>query len=443
MAHDALGSTAGPVVSAAPQTAAPSIMREPDGSPSTTEDLERYRIPGTPLTVIPLEKAGANESITLFGIRLPYRAVRLTNQNEITPAPRHPAVLAGRAESVQAHAWHQEDALNGCAFFTGHGVSDVVGLEPAPPGQPAATIPRFSMTARTDGFALDITDRIPLELRPDVVAGDTSRRRHRRGQCEASLDRQRVNRVSRSRIPGPARCRSTTSIRRTTRRQRRSTSRSAAKPCGRSPRANRETAWTSARSARIRAQRIRHRRRKERGERLHRSHPRGRGARALGMDRDQAKAARDEIVSLVQQKNRVAQSSSPRSATCSICCPRSAARAPCRRRFSRCCRNTPSQARSRSWFNMQPKTSSPSCSAPGSRCRAPIFFGAPIGYGYFRAPTTRYLRAPFEGSGIGSPFPSTFATIGPTLIPKGVITDFTTPAGGGTIARDWESLALS
>src|SRR4029453_18746312 len=57
------------------------------------------------------------------------------------------------------------------APFTGRNVSDVVKLEPAPPGQPAATIPRFSITARTDGFAIDVTDRIPLELRPDVIPG--------------------------------------------------------------------------------------------------------------------------------------------------------------------------------------------------------------------------------------------------------------------------------
>src|SRR4029450_7087064 len=57
------------------------------------------------------------------------------------------------------------------APFTGKNVSDVAQLQPAPPGQPAGTIPRFSITARANGFAIDVTDKIPLELRPGVVPG--------------------------------------------------------------------------------------------------------------------------------------------------------------------------------------------------------------------------------------------------------------------------------
>jgi hypothetical protein len=72
-----------------------------------------------------------------------------------------------------------------------------------------------------------------------------------------------------------------------------------------------------------------------------------------------------------------------------------------------------------------------------------MFMGLPVGYGYFSADTTRHTRAPLEGSGIGTPFPATLATVGPTRIPAGVITEYATPAGGLTLARDWDRFALS
>jgi hypothetical protein len=48
-----------------------------------------------------------------------------------------------------------------------------------------------------------------------------------------------------------------------------------------------------------------------------------------------------------------------------------------------------------------------------------------------------------EGSGIGTSFPATLATVGPTSIPAGIITNFKTPAAGVNLARDWQSVALS
>ena len=110
MAHDVLGSNAGPVISQAPQSAAPAIMREPDDQSEPKEELKPYRIPGTPLTVIPLEQARPGESINLFGIRLPYRAVRLTNENQITPLPAIPRHWRDLSNMSPAQARFPEDA---------------------------------------------------------------------------------------------------------------------------------------------------------------------------------------------------------------------------------------------------------------------------------------------------------------------------------------------
>ena len=161
----------------------------------------------------------------------------------------------------------------------------------------------------------------------------------------------------------------------------------------------------------------------------------------LGMDREDAKAARDEIVSLVQQKfaalkqqpsfgnvlNNVSAISSQGAFTAVQQVLRKYARP-----------KTPDKVIKRAAENVIGELT-----GPGFEVQGPIYFVIPIGYGYFRRPTTRYLRAPFEGSGIGTTGPATLAMIGPTIIPKDIITDFTTPAGGATLARDWESFALS
>jgi hypothetical protein len=72
-----------------------------------------------------------------------------------------------------------------------------------------------------------------------------------------------------------------------------------------------------------------------------------------------------------------------------------------------------------------------------------MYMGVPVGYGYFSADSTRPVRAPLDASGIGTPFPATLALVGATRIPAHVISDIAVPAAGLTLARDWESFAVS
>jgi hypothetical protein len=412
MAIQALGSGNGPIMPRTNMASPPALMRQPDDQ---KEKLKPFRIPGTPLLAIPLEPARGGEAITLFGIRLPYRAVRITNEENITPLGAIPPDLSDPS-----------------GFLRG---------ENAPPGQPAASLPRFSITARADRVAIDITGRIPLSLRPDVVPGTPLGGKADEGNVKRDyLVNPSIAVGKRLFATGtlslhdqyPSHYTAPTEI---------------------------ELTATSDYFKTITP--------KEQGDRLDfgqvgkvRANALKIGAAKgdismfldlarvdaalapLGLNRTEARALRQEIVAMIKAK--VAElTKNPNLGTLidalSTFNPKGD--------FAKALRQTieariPPDTRP-SVVDSAIESVLKEVSGPGFSIQGPIFFGIPIGYGYFRAETTRRTRAPLEGSGIGTPFPSTLATVGPTLIPKGVITDYTAPAGGATLARDWQSLALS
>jgi hypothetical protein len=413
MSLEALDGRTGVVRPGATMTGAPAVMR--DAGRGQQEPLKSYRIPGTPLTVIPLEPARGAEAIYIFGIRLPFRAVRLTNENQVTPLPAIPSHWAGFTDLRQ---WQQ-----------------------APPGRPPATLPRFTITVRADRFAVDVTDRVPLALRPDVVPGTPLHRKTDEGNLQrhtlvdpsvaigrrfyaagtlALRDEYPLHYSSPTEISVTALSRNLSTITPRTTKDRLDfgtvgSVRASAFGIG----AAKGDVQAFIDLTRVDA-----------------------ALATLGLDRPKARAIRDEIVRLVRDK--VAEIGRQRSLgeVASIVASL-ATNGPFMASLEQAVRRHVAPGTSTAAIRKAVANVAKELLGPGFTIQGPIFFGLPIGYGYFRAETTRHLRAPFAGSGIGTPFPATLAAVGPTIIPAGVITEYTTPAGGVTLARDWESIALS
>jgi hypothetical protein len=382
------------------------------GGPDRTVLPEPFRIPGTPLVVIPLAPSRHGESLSLFGMQLPFRSARITNESCISSLP----ALPGRPGEVPA-------ALQGQA---------------TQPGQPAATVPRFAVTVHADRASVDVTDRVPLSLRPGVVTGtplggkgdEANVRRHELLDPSLALGKRAFATATLSmRDDYPTHFTSPTEV---------------------------SITATSENLATITP--------KLEGDRLDfgtvgriRANAFGiGGARAevrasldlaridtalapLGLGRGEARVLRQDLVALVKAKVEQWAARPDVADALSDLRPGGDFAKSLKQIIDR---HLPSGAPAgvvdKVVGNVLAEVTHPGVSAQG-----PMFLGLPVGYGYFSAETTRHTRAPFEGSGIGTPFPATLATVGPTLVPAGVISDFPTPAGGATLARDWDSLALS
>jgi hypothetical protein len=380
--------------------------------PDKTALPQPFRIPGTPLIVIPLEAARKGESLSLFGMDLPFRSARITNESCITGLPSVP---------------HQQSEVPDASY------------KPTQPGQPTASLPQFSITVHTDRASLDISDRVPLSLHPDAVPGTPLKR----GKSdEANLQRNELINPSLSvgkrlygtgtlslRDPYPTHYISPTELELTV------TSESF------------KTITPKLRGDSLDFGQVGHIRANAFGVG---------GAKAdvsasldltridaalkpLGLKPGEAKAMRQEVVQLLKAKfEEFARNPTLTDAVSALSPDGDLAKA-LKQTIDK---HVPPGTRP-SVVDNAVKNVLAEVTHPGVSLQGPMFMGLPVGYGYFSADTTRHTRAPLEGSGIGTPFPATLATVGPTRIPAGVITDFATPAGGLTLARDWDSLALS
>ena len=100
--------------------------------------------------------------------------MRVTNENEVTPLPEIPSSWKDVPSKVHINpravpnlASHASGGATGVLSHVGEQVS----VDRAPPGQPPGTVPRFAITIRSDGFGVDVLDRLLLSLEPDVVPG--------------------------------------------------------------------------------------------------------------------------------------------------------------------------------------------------------------------------------------------------------------------------------
>ncbi len=116
----------------------------------------------------------SDETIDIFGYRLPFRSIRLTNENTVTPLPKLPQ----NAKDAPGLFHLDPSAPQKLSTHLNQGVEDtlthlpgLIDVEPAPPEQPPGTLPRFALTLHSDGVGLDVLDNMLLSLDPDVVPG--------------------------------------------------------------------------------------------------------------------------------------------------------------------------------------------------------------------------------------------------------------------------------
>jgi hypothetical protein len=372
-----------------------------------------FRIPGTPLVVIPLEAARKGESLSLFGMDLPFRAARITTASCITQLPAAP-----------------------------HSVKDVPATlqgKPTQPGQPTASLPRFDITVSTDRVRLDVTDRVPLSLRPDAVPGTPLKKGHadesnvmRNQLIDPSVSigkRLYVTGTLSLRDPYPTHYIDPTEVKLTLTSE------------------NFKAITPKVRDDRLEFGTIAHVQANAFGIG---------GAKAdvtasldlkridaalepLHLKPGQAKAMRDELVQAMKAKfDEFARNPKGVDAISALRPDGELAKT----LKNTLAKHLPADAKP-SAVEKAVKNVLAEVTHPGVTVQGPMFMGVPVGYGYFSADTLRHTRTPLEGSGIGTPFPATLAMVGPTRIPAGVITDYATPAAGMTLARDGKSYALS
>jgi hypothetical protein len=372
-----------------------------------------FRIRGTPLIVIPLEAARKGESLSLFGMELPFRSATITNESCISQLPAIPHQLN-----------EVPNALEG---------------KTTQPGQPTASVPRFTLTVQTDRARLDVTDKVPLSLHPGVVQGTPLKKG---GVDESNVRRNELHYPSLS-ISDRLYAAGTLSLG-----------------------DDYPTTYVSPTEVQLTltSENFKSITPKQNGDRLdfgEIAHIRANalgvgGAKAdvrasldltridaalqtLGLKPGEAKAMRQEVVQLLKAKfEEFAKNPSPMAAITALQPDGDFAKALKQTIDKRLPPGTDPKVVQNAVKNVLAEVTHPGVSIQG-----PMYMGVPIGYGYFSADTLRHTRAPLEGSGIGTPFPATLVAVGPTRIPAGVITDFATPAGGLTLARDWQSFALS
>ena len=366
------------------------------GDKDVTALPQPFRIPGTPLIVTPLEPARAGESLRLFGHELPFRSARISNDSCITAIPQ------------------------------------------TQPGQPAPSVPRGSITVHADRASVDITDRVRTSLHPDVAPGtplngkgdEANVRRHELIDPSLAVGKRLVGTGTLSlRDPYPAGYVSPTELSITATSENFKTIVPKLKgdllDFGQVGRIRANAFGVGGAkldvSASLDLTRI------------------DKALAPLHMKDGEAKVLRQELVQVVKAKLDELAKNPAGIDTLASLRPGGEFEKSLKQAIDK---HVPPQTPQRVVDGVTRDVLA-EMTHPGVSAQGPMFLGLPVGYGYFSAETTRHLRAPLEGSGIGLPFPATLATVGPTLIPAGVIKDYATPAGGATLARDWQSAALS
>lgn len=371
-----------------------------------------FRIPGTPLIVIPLEAARKGESLSLFGMDLPFKSARITNESCISQLPQVPR----NAKEIPA-------ALQG---------------KNTQPGQPTTSLPNFSVTVTSKGGRLDVNGAIPLSLHPKVVPGTPLNNK----LDEANLQRNELKNLSIAlnermvltgtlslRDPYPAHYVSPTEL-----------------------------------NINVTSENLKTIHPKQNGDRLDlgqvgkvKVETFGIGGakgdislsfdltridaalKPLGLKQGETRQMRQEIVDVLKSKfDQLAKNHSAVDLA-TMFGPNGDLATSMKPIFDK---YVPANTKP-SDVDKAIKNVLAEVTHPGVTVKGPMFLGLPVGYGYFSADSTRPVRAPLDGSGIGTPFPATMLTVGPTLIPAGVISEIATPAGGVLLARDGKNAAVS
>lgn len=371
-----------------------------------------FRIPGTPLIVIPLEAARKGESLSLFGMDLPFKSARITNESCISQLP-----------SIPRNAKEIPDALQG---------------KNTQPGQPSTSLPNFSVTVTSKGGRLDVNGDIPLSLHPKVVPGTPLNNK----LDEANLQRNELKNLSIAlnqrlvldgtlslRDPYPAHYVSPTEL-----------------------------------NINVTSENFKTIHPKQHGDKLDigqvgkvRVEAFGVGGakgdislsfdltridaalKPLGLKQGETRQMRQEIVDVLKSKfDQLAKNHSAIDLA-SMLGPNGDLAKSIKPIIDK---HVPAGTKP-SDVDKAVKNVLAEVTHPGVTVKGPMFLGLPVGYGYFSADSTRAVRAPLDGSGIGTPFPATMLTVGPTLIPAGVISEIAAPAGGVLMARDGNAYAVS
>ncbi len=416
----------------------PILMREPDGQDGEKE-MKPHRVEGTPFTIIPLEPARGDEAIYIFGYRLPFRAVRVTNENEVTPLPKLPrdwkdvpGIFHVRPDALPRLAGH----VSGGAADLADQLPGLVNVEPAPPGQPPSTVPRFAVTVRSDGVGLDVLDNVLTSLHPDVVPGTPLRgkisednlRRNKLIDPSVAVGKRLFAAGTLSlRDPYPLHYVDPTQV-------------SVEAHGTFNPKEKDDRLELATGSLRVNTLGIAGA--KEDVQAFVELSRLNTALAPLGLDEKQANVLVHEIVLLVEAKvTEISKGGSLQDVIDGV--ESLGGGGTLRKSIEQTIASHIAPGTKPSVVQHAVDEIVKELAGPGFSLHGPIFFGIPIGYGSFRAETTRHLRAPLEGSGIGTPFPASLAIVGPAYIPPGVLSAPGTPALGATVARDFESLALS
>jgi hypothetical protein len=418
--------------------ATPQVMREPNGQDPDNE-LKPYKVEGTPFTVIPLEPAQGGETVNILGYHLPFRSVRITNENEVTPLPKLPQHWKQAPDTIHVKPGAASKIIN---HFTGGipdlQLPDLVGVDPAPPEQPPGTVPRFVITVRSDGAGIDVLDRVLTTLYPDIVPGtplhgsigEDYRRRDELIDPSVSFDKGgkvfAAGTVS-LRDPYPRHYVDPTEV-------------SVEAHANINPKEESDELKLGTGSVRVNALGIAGA--KEEVEGFIEKSRLNAALAPLGLDEKEGEVVIHEVV--VKLKEKIDALSANPSLQGIIDGALSLENSDAlRKELEQVIAGHIKPGTKPAVVEHAADEIVSEITHPGFSLHGPIYFGIPIGYGSFRADTTRHLRKPFEGSAIGTPFPATLVTAGPAYIPPGVLSSIGTPALGATVARDFESLALS
>lgn len=377
-----------------------------------TELPKPFRIPGTMLVVTPLEAAKKGESLSLFGMELPFKSARITNESCFTSIPAMPK----NAKDVQG---------------------TLQGKNP-PPGQPTGQMPQFSVVLSADKPRVDVNGKVPLSLHPATVPGTPLNGKIAEGNVMrnelinpsiALGERMVLTGTLSLRDPYPAHYVSPTEL---------------------------NITLTSEKFKSINP--------KQHGDKLDigqvgKVHVEALGVagakgnitmsydltriddalKPLNLKAGDARAMRQEIVDVIKSKFAQLEKNHSAIDLATMLGPKGDLAKSMKQVFDK---YVPADTKP-SKVEAAIKNVLAEVTHPGVTVKGPMYMGVPLGYGYISADSTRPTRAPLDGSGIGLPHAAKVALVGPTMIPAGVLSEIATPAFGGLLARDWDTFALS
>jgi hypothetical protein len=398
----------------------PMVVREQDDQ-NGEKEMKPHRVEGTPFTIIPLEPARGDEAIYIFGYRLPFRAVRVTNENELTPLPKLP-----RDWNVPGIFHVRPDALPRLAGHVSGGAADLadqlpglVNVEPAPPGQPPSTVPRFAVTVRSDGIGLDVLDNVLTSLHPDEVPGTPLRGKI----SEDNLRRNKlINPSVRNKLINPSvvagkhlfaagtlSLRDPYPLHHVDPTQVSVEAHGSFNPTEKDDRLELATGSLRVNTLGIAGA-------KEDVQAFVELSRLNTALAPLGLDEKEANVLVHEIVLLVKAKvTEISKGGSPQDVIDGV--ESFGGGGTLRKSIEQTIASHIAPGTKSSIVQHAVDEIVKELAGPGFSLHGPIFFGIPIGYSSFRAETTRHLRAPLEDSGIGTPFPVSLAIVGPAYIP--------------------------